>query len=62
MPPLYSQEAFRCLKAGGELMIAEVKSRFENNSVASFVAAVEAVGFAKVTLLPIRQTPLFCQS
>lgn len=43
-------EAFRILKPRGELWIAEIKSRFENNDVQPFVNKLKSIGmFHKVT-------------
>lgn len=41
--PYFVKEARRCLKESGELLIAEVKSRFMD--VNSFVSAIERIGF-----------------
>lgn len=41
----FLKEAKRCLKEGGHLKIAEVKSRFDATTIDDFIAAVEALGF-----------------
>lgn len=46
----FLREAFRCLRVGGLLKVAEVRSRFDESSggVAKFARTLKAIGFDKV--------------
>jgi ribosomal RNA-processing protein 8 len=59
----FLEEAHRVLKPGGLLWIAEVRSRFDGKngtaSVASFVAALAALGFKRKRDVDERNTMFF---